>query len=219
MIKLSKRLEAISSLVPYNSHVIDIGCDHGYLSIYLCINHISNKIIASDINKNALSNAKENISKYHLEDKITTKLGNGLEVIEDDIDTLIISGMGANTIIDILNKDKLKNIKTIIIQSNTKIPLLREKITKLDYLIADEEIIIDNNKTYIIIKFIKGKKIYNKKELYFGPILLNKKSNIFINYYMEELNKLKKTLGILPMNHQVERTKIIKEINLYQDVI
>ena len=61
MIKLSKRLEEISSLVPLKARVVDIGCDHGLLDIYLYQNGIVSKIIASDINENALSNAKENI--------------------------------------------------------------------------------------------------------------------------------------------------------------
>ena len=66
MIKLSPRLETIANLVPVNSNVIDVGCDHALLDIYLYENNISNKIIASDINPNALKNAKENIKKkYH----------------------------------------------------------------------------------------------------------------------------------------------------------
>ena len=64
MIKISKRLEAIASLTPCDSKVIDIGCDHGLLDIYLYQNKISTKIIASDVNKNALNNAKQNIKKY-----------------------------------------------------------------------------------------------------------------------------------------------------------
>ena len=83
MIKLSKRLEAISSLVPNNSKVIDIGCDHGLLDIYLYQNKISSKVIASDINENALNNAKENIKKNNLEKYIETRLGNGLDTLTD----------------------------------------------------------------------------------------------------------------------------------------
>ena len=120
MIKLSKRLEAISSLIPKESKVIDIGCDHGLLDIYLYQKKISSKVIASDINESALNNAKENIKKNNLEDLIETRLGNGLDTLKetDDIDTVIISGMGAHTAIGIVknNFNKLKNINTIIIQ-------------------------------------------------------------------------------------------------------
>ena len=176
MIKLSKRLETISSLIPINSKVIDIGCDHALLDIYLYQQKTVKKIIASDINYNALSNAKENIKKNNLEKNIETRLGNGLDTLKEDdnIDTIVISGMGAHTAIGILknNLKKLKNINTIIIQSNTKLLLLRKEITKLNYIIDNEIILKDSNKIYTVIKFIKGKKHYNKKQLYFGPILL-----------------------------------------------
>ena len=219
MIKISKRLEAISSLVPYKSNAIDIGCDHGILDIYLYQNGICNKIIATDVNKNALSNAVENIKKYKLEEFIETRLGNGLDVLyeEDNIDTIIISGMGANTIIDILknNIDKLNKIETIIIQSNTKLELLRRKITKLNYKIESELIIDDNKKTYVIIKFIKGKKRYSKKELYFGPDLLEKNSIEFQKHKNDELKKLQVLLKKIPKNKILERYKIKKEIKLY----
>ena len=124
MIKLSKRLEEISSLVPLKARVVDIGCDHGLLDIYLYQNGIVSKIIASDINENALSNAKENIKNNNLEDIIETRLGSGLEVINlnDKIDTIIISGMGAYTIVEILknNPEILSTISTIIIQNIKK---------------------------------------------------------------------------------------------------
>ncbi len=175
MIKLSNRLANIASLVPVDSNVIDIGCDHALLDIYLYQKGISKKIIASDINANALSNAKENIKKYKLNKNIETRLGNGLITLNDsdNIDTIIISGMGAHTIVGILknNLSKLKNISTIIIQSNTKLAFLRKEITKLNYLIDNEIMLEDNKKIYTVIKFVKGKKKYTKKELYFGPAL------------------------------------------------
>ena len=201
MIKLSKRLETISSLVPINSNIIDIGCDHALLDIYLYQNKISNNIIASDINSNALNNAKNNIKKNNLDSIIETRLGNGLETLNDNdnVDTIIISGMGAHTAVCILknNKNKLKKINTIIIQSNTKLELLRREVSKLNYMINNEIMVEDNKKTYTIIKFIKGKKKYTKKEL----------------------DKLNIYMKLLPKNHIIDRYKIKKEIRLYHNVI
>lgn len=223
MIKISNRLETISSLIPINASVIDIGCDHALLDIYLIENKIASKVIASDINNNALNNAKDNIKKYHLEKIIDTRLGNGLDTLSksDNIDTIVISGMGAHTIVGILknNIDKLKNIDTIVIGSNTKLEFLRKELMKIDYIIEDEVIVKDNKKTYIIIKFIKGRKRYNKKELYFGPILLKKKDLLFKEYYGYELDKLKMFLKLLPKNHIIDKYKIKKEIRLYKGVI
>lgn len=219
MIKLSKRLEAISSLVPNNSKIIDIGCDHGLLDIYLYQQKKCSKIIASDINESALNNAKENIKKNKLEKKIETRLGNGLDTLKDsdDINTIVISGMGAHTAVGILknNLDKLKKINTIIIQSNTKLEFLRKEVTKLNYLIDDELLIEDNKKIYTIIKLVKGKRKYNKKELYFGPILLKKNTKLFQINNKKELDKLNLLLKMLPKNKMLDRHKIKKKIKLY----
>ena len=222
MIKLSIRLKAISSLIPKNSKVIDIGCDHGLLDIYLYKQEISEKIIASDINVNALNNAKANIKKYNLDKYIETRLGNGLDVLKgsDQIDTIIISGMGTHTVIDILknNQKKLKTINTIVVQSNTKIELLRNEMSKLNYIIEDELLIQDNKKIYTIIKFKKGKKKYTKKELYFGPILLKKNTQLFQTNNKLELEKLHLLLKLMPKNKFIDRYKIKKKIAMYKDI-
>ena len=223
MIKLSKRLEAISSLIPNDSKVIDVGCDHGLLDIYLYEKKISTKIIATDINENALRNAKENIKKNKLEKIIETRLGNGLDVLKnsDDINTVIISGMGAHTIIGILknNLAKLKNINTIVVQSNTKLEFLRKEITKMNYLIEDEILIEDNKKIYTIIKFSRGIKKYTKKELFFGPILLKNNTKLFQEYIKLELQKLYLLLTLLPKSKIIDRYKIKKKITMYKNII
>ena len=223
MINLSSRLKLISEFVPLNSKVMDIGCDHGLLDIYLYQNKIVKKIIASDINFSALNNAIENIKANKLEKEIETRLSDGLENIhaEDEIDTLVIAGMGSNTIVNMLKKDikKLDKIKTIIIQSNTKLEFLRSEIVKLNYYITDEAIVEDNKKIYIVIKFIKGRRKYTKKELYFGPILLSTKSLVFQKYNKDNLKKLQCILSSVPKNKILLRYKIKKEIHLYQDIV
>ena len=220
MIKISKRLEIIASLVPINGKVIDIGCDHGLLDIYLYQSKKCTKIIASDINKNALNNAKVNIKKYQLDKHIETRLGNGLDAIndKDQIDTIIISGMGGHTAVEIINNnlDKLQTVNTIIIQSNTKLELVRKKIIQLNYYIQDEVMIEENKKIYTIIKFQKGTKKYTKKELYFGPILLKKNSELFRNVNNKELIKLKLILHKLPRHKLIDRYIIRKKIGLYK---
>ena len=212
MIKISKRLEAISSLVPINSNIIDIGCDHALLDIYLYQKKISNKIIASDIN---------NIKKEGLSDKINIRLGSGLNPYKkDEVDTLVLAGMGTYTIIDILknSSDKLNNVKNIIVQSNTKIELLRREIIKLDYYIDNEIMLIDKGIYYTIISFKKGKKKYTKYELYFGPILLNTRNKVFTEYFKKEYDRLFVILDNLPRNKIIERFKIKKILNMYKNI-
>ena len=167
MNKLSKRLEVVSSFIKDNTKIVDIGCDHGLLSIYLAQKYKNIKIIASDVNKNALSSAINNIKNMGLQDRIETRLGKGLEVVKpEEIDTIVIAGMGSNTIVGILkySEDKLKNVKNIIVQSNTDLYFLRKNITSIGYYIEDEVLVEDKGIIYTVIKFSKGKKKYNYKD-------------------------------------------------------
>lgn len=216
MIKLSKRLASIASNIDKEDKVVDIGCDHGYLSIYLKAVNGNKVVIATDINENALNMAKKNINKNSI--LIETRLGNGLDVIKhNEVDTIIISGMGGNTILNILKKNKLKYIKKIVIQSNTDIPLIRKYINKLGYTIKNEQLIIDKNIYYIIITFTKGKHKYTKKELYFGPILLKENNDLFNEKKAIELNKLEEILKKIPSKKITTKYKLKKLIKLYKN--
>ena len=222
MNKLSKRLEVVASFIQDNTKVIDIGCDHGLLSIYLANKHKNIKIIASDVNKNALTSAKKNIKTAKLQNKIEKRLGSGLEVITpDEIDTVVIAGMGSNTIVGILkySKDKLQNVNNIIIQSNTDLYFLRKNITNIGYYIEDEVLVEDKNIIYTVIKFSKGKKKYSHKELYLGPILLNKNNKLFQKKNEKELQTLKMINKNITKGHYLYRLKIRKNIKILESII
>ena len=81
MIKLSSRLKALADYIEDNDSMVDIGCDHGLLDIYLTLNKKNVKVVASDVNENALNNAKKNIKKYNLEDRTTLFAGDANEII------------------------------------------------------------------------------------------------------------------------------------------
>lgn len=200
---LSKRLEAVATLVDMDARVIDVGCDHAYLDIYLTLNN-NNKCIATDINKNALEIAKNNIKKYNLINKIETKLTNGLidiDVKEDD--NIVICGMGTHTILEILNTNKLSN--TLIISSNNNIDILRREVIKLGYYIDSEIFLIDKGKPYIIIKFIKGYKKYKNIDYLFGPILKYnlEYKNYLLNKYKSILNNISKTKIFIRLKYKI----------------
>lgn len=221
MNNLSNRLKEIASFIPDNVKMVDIGCDHTLLDIYLYKNKKNIKIIASDINENALEQAKKNIKKYKLDKSIETRLSNGLDNINsDEIDTIVISGMGSHTIVGILrmNQKKLINVDNIIIQSNNHIDFLRERILELNYYIDSEKLVKDNNIIYTIISFKKGKKRYNKKEIYFGPYLLKENSNLFKEKNKQDLEKLEYLYKIIPKSHILHRIKIKNKINMYKKI-
>lgn len=188
---IDERLKSLVKYISKNDRVIDIGCDHALLDIYLIQNNIIDSVIVSDISSNALKQGINNIKKYNLDSRIDARCGNGLEVLndKDNINTVIISGMGTNTILNILNNQYLNKINKLIIQSNKDYYLLRSEVTKLGFIISNEEVIVVNNKLYINIIFVRGNKNYTIDELKYGTRnMINKE--IYYKYLIDKYNKI-----------------------------
>ena len=205
---ISKRLLSLIEFINIKDKVIDVGCDHALLDIYLVKNNYLDNIIVSDIHEQALKSGIKNIEKNSLSDKVFARLGNGLEVLtdKDDIDTLIISGMGTNTILNILDSNYTKNLKKLIIQSNNDHYELRKNICNMGFKIWDESYIFDNDKYYVNIVFIKGNDNYNELKLKYGPILMFKGKE----YYKKEKNKLEKIYKSIPNDSEGKKNILIK---------
>ena len=93
--QLSLRLTAIAEMVTEGNRLVDVGCDHGYLPVYLVQNKKIPTAIAMDVRKGPLSRAEEHIAQYGLLDYIETRLSDGLEALKSgEGDTLVIAGMG-----------------------------------------------------------------------------------------------------------------------------
>jgi tRNA A22 N-methylase len=154
---------AIASLVN-TKKVYDVGCDHALLDIYLTLNQ-DTICLAMDISENALNGAIKNIKKYDLEDKIKIHKADGLGNIVDFKDvTVIISGMGTRTILEII---KGRKINDLIVQSNKDLYQLRKELSK-EYSIEKETIVKEGKIYNSIIKLKKGSTKYTEFEYYVG---------------------------------------------------
>jgi len=211
--KMSKRLKAIADFVKEEDKLIDIGCDHAFVDIYLCEKYKNISMIASDIHEDALKIAKTNIEKAGFSNRIETRLGDGLKIVNpSEFNTILISGMGFYTIKKILsNKPKMINFPKIIIQCNTDVVKLRKFVIKLGYKITKEELVEDNDITYTIIEFEKGSESYTYEEIYFGPKILENKNDLFYDYYNKKLLKYENLLLQLP---KYEVTEILHHKHL-----
>lgn len=212
--KIDNRLKIIANYIHDYSYVMDVGCDHCLLGIYLCLNNKNINVLASDINKKPLEKANENIIKYNLSTRIELIQSDGLVNINNKVDTIVISGMGALTINEIINKsiNKLNNIKKIIICSNNHQELIRKNMNKNGFKIVDERIVLENNIYYQIIVFIKEKEVLSYKELNYGPILMNRHDEITKKYYKYEYKKIKKIINSIPNKYFLKKLLLIKKI-------
>ena len=127
-IPLSDRLLAACRFVKPGDRVADVGCDHGYLGIYLLNNNIASHVIASDINEGPLHAAVLNSEKYGVRDRIQFFLSDGVQKIPREFDTLVCAGMGGDTMISILEAAPWLKCDQyrLILQCQSKRPELRQ---------------------------------------------------------------------------------------------
>lgn len=219
--QINRRLKTIGDLVPLSSYPLDIGCDHALLSIYLVKERKITKAIASDNKSGPLKQALNNINFYKVNDKIKLLEKEGLNAYQEGVDTITISGMGGLSINKILddNRKILKKIDTLILSPNNYSLAIKRKLIKLGYYIANEVLVKEKNIIYIIIVFKKGRKYYNYKKLFLGPILMQKKDNLTKEYYQNILNTKLSLLKALPKNfhNKIKVTK--KEIKYLEEIL
>lgn len=183
------RLEKISSYISDNEKVLDVGCDQALLSKILAKRKIYS--IASDLRPNIIENAKKNLTPLEKE-YITFSVSNGVPTILNEEYTLVLSGMGAHTILDILKNSNYRFNKIITISNNNH-DILRIEMSKLNYYVLEEEIMKEKGKFYNLIVFDNVKRDYSKEQILVGinhknKELLKEKNDYLIKKYTSILN-------------------------------
>ena len=183
---VSDRLKSISSLVNSGEDIVDIGCDHGLLDIYLTLEYGCH-CIGYDVNSYIVNRAISNISKYNLLDRIHVFVGNGFDDLGLNYDSvMVLAGMGTSSILKIL---KHNHTSSIICQTNADLYDLRKNVCDMGYYISSEDIVFDNNRYYVSIRFDVGNSNYSYDELLLGPCLIKGNSSLFNDYVKNLYNK------------------------------
>lgn len=187
---INKKLKAIASFINTQDTVVDIGCDHAYLAIYLKENKLCKNVYASDINQNALNIAKHNIKEHNLD--IETILSDGFKSIHNtSIDTAVISGMGTNSILDIIRYAP-QNINKYILCSHNNLDILRKKLYEHKLYIESEIAIYEHKKYYVIMLVTKNYQKENRLSLKYGRSNDKKYLSYLLKKEQEVLNRIPK---------------------------
>lgn len=151
ILKSDGRLSLCADMVRRGSRLADIGTDHGYLPIELCLSGRIPSALACDINPLPLRSAEENIARFGLSDRIKTRLSDGLaEVASEEADDIVIAGMGGELIRDILSaapwvKD---GSKRLILQPMTRHAELTKWLYENGFEITRQDAAFDEGKYY-----------------------------------------------------------------------
>lgn len=158
-ISLSGRLQAVAAMVTVGNRVCDVGCDHGFIPIYLVERGISPYVLAMDVKSGPLSAAKEHIAERGLEAVIETRLSDGLHNYnKDEADTLVCAGMGGRLMMRILSDDRIKteSFRELILQPQSEPEQFRAWLRNQGYRITDENMIEEEGKFYPMMRVETG---------------------------------------------------------------
>lgn len=171
--RLSKRLEAVASFLSPEEGVIDVGCNHAHLCLFLAFHQHPSRLIASDCNPKSLTNAMMDAKKYQVEEQIEFVVTDGLDgqsILPTDV--VVIAGLGTRTILQILKPEVLKQGNHFILQSNRDLEILRTYMMEQGFYLKAELPIMDRKKEYVVMDWWKGRTSYTPFELRYGPCIL-----------------------------------------------
>ena len=215
-IPLSKRLQACCEYVCPGERVADIGCDHGYTGIYLLHRDIASCVIAADINEMPLQSAMANAEKFGVKDRMQFYLSDGVRNIPRAFDTMICAGMGADTMVSILEaapwlkSDQYK----LILQCQSKIPMLRQYLSDHGWFIHRENVLRDGRFLYTVMEvfYCPHAPRLTAGQCYFPPALLTEPSPILKEYYADVLFRLGRAVNARKDNADTVMVAALKEL-------
>ena len=213
-VTLSVRMQAVADMVSKGNTVCDVGCDHGYVSIYLVQQGIAPEVLAMDINKGPLKRAREHVMQAGLSKYITLRISDGLSAyVPGEARTLILAGMGGRLMQRILLKEpeKTKSFQELILQPQSELSAFRKFLRNAGYSVAWEDMILEEDKFYPIIKAVQGKECmeqagYELSDRY-GPILLANRHPVLIKYLEKEWDSCLQLKEMLKEADESERAR------------
>lgn len=202
---LTPRLYTISKQIDKCRCFADIGTDHAYLPVFMCMSGKCERAIAADINEGPLKRAENTIKQFGQEENIQLRLGSGLDILEkDEADVISIAGMGGIEISNILEngKTKISPSATVIIQPMTSVPELREFLSENGWVVTKEMLAKEDEKIYNILSIKFDGTPAEKQsavDLYIGKYLIDNKPEYFDEYLSLNIKKVKSALSRLEL--------------------
>lgn len=196
---IGPRLLAVANLVPEGYKIADIGTDHGYLPIHLIKEGQIEAAVAGDVNEGPLASARRSVAAAGLKDKITTRLGSGLEILQPgEVDLAIMCGMGGALMVELLKDapEVVAQLKGLILQPQQGWDSLRRYLYEINFHIAEETLVEEDKRLYQVIYAVPGQEpVPGELELHLGPVNLRRRPELLQRLIGEEMTKVKRRLA------------------------
>jgi tRNA (adenine22-N1)-methyltransferase len=231
--KLSNRLEAVANYIPHGFTIADIGSDHAYLPCNVVKKGRVNFAIAGEVVEGPYQSARKNVQAEGLTEKISVRMGSGLDVIHPgEVDCVTIAGMGGALITSILEsgKDKLVDVKRLVLQPNISAISIREWFLQNGWELKNEDILEEDGKIYEILVAEKGDPLQPygdqlESGLLLGPFLQKRKGIAFERKWTLEMQNWERILHQL--NHAAnsgdeisqKKQELMRKIKLMEEAL
>ena len=189
MPSLSERLRTAASLVTPGNVLADVGTDHAFVPVFLVLNGTVPSAVAMDVNRGPLERAREHIRMYALEDRIRTRLSDGLrELKPGEAQTVMIAGMGGALTERILAGDTgcpemtRTGIKELVLQPQSELMRVRLFLQRSGWRIDKERMVFEDGKFYPMMQCHPGTMQLSEEELLYGPCLIARRDPVLIRY-------------------------------------
>lgn len=206
-LQLQPRLQLLAELIPQGSRLADVGTDHGYVPVYLMQRGLIDTAIASDIGAEPLQHAVNTAAEYGI-DGIDFRLCPGLDAIApEECDTILIAGMGGETIITILENATWTRTgeHLLILQPMTKVEMLRKWLCDNGYSFAGERLVFDKDHLYPIMLVRGGTQPTLSEAEQYGGVMLDC-DPLYTDYLDERIKKLTIAIdGLLRSKREEQR--------------
>ena len=152
------------------------------------------RAIAMDLREGPLAKAKESITFFHQNERIETRLSDGMDKLRPgEADCIVIAGMGGILMRDILQRgwECCALAKQLVLQPQSDPETVRSEIHNQGFYIADERACYEDGKYYVAFSCEKGEENvpYSETELKYGRILVERRDETYFRYLREELGK------------------------------
>ena len=215
-VELSPRLKTVASFLEGVTLLCDVGSDHAYLPVYAIQQGLITSAIAGEVVKGPFESAQQTVQDYVLTDKISVRLGDGLDVVtsKDEVTAISICGMGGELIARILEQGRVNGTLTgnekLVLQPNVAEHLLRQWLVDHHYEILEEVVVEDHHRLYEIIVAKKREQSFplTATQIKFGPKLMEKPTEFVIRKWERQLRKIEEILAQLKQGKEVPIEKV-----------
>lgn len=201
--QLSERLSAVSSMITEGNRLADVGTDHAYIPIALCLQKKIPAAFAMDIGKGPLQSAQAHICRYGLEDRIITRLSDGVTgLAPGEADSVVIAGMGGALVQKILSEgaETLQSVQELILQPQSEVADVRRYLWENGYQITEEKMVLEDGKYYPMMRAVHGSmEAWEDIEWKYGRFLLLEKHPVLAEFLEKESRMLRKVENSLQM--------------------